>query len=172
MIDSSNFLSESCVSCFTKAPEKHHEALIENPIALLNVLLTATGTTTRSARSSTSTRPQHRAPRGQRRRPRSHPQIGKDLRKDNDEFNKLCLFKNSDKNLSEVSLRARSRCSAEGTCSKDLLVYEYNPSKEHGLFNKLCIIRHHQQLASLQLNEPPPPENIETLHHTKRTSID
>ena len=52
------------------------------------------------------------------------------------------------------------------------LAYEDNPSKEHGLFNKLCIIRHHQQLASLQPNEPPPPENIETLHRSKLTSID
>ena len=58
MIDSFNFISEFCDLCFTKAPEKHHETLIENIIALLNVFLTATGTTTRSARSSTrSTRP-------------------------------------------------------------------------------------------------------------------
>ena len=39
MIDSFNFLSEFCVSCSTKAPEKHHETLIENTIALLNVFL-------------------------------------------------------------------------------------------------------------------------------------
>ena len=39
MVDSFNFLSEFCVSWFTKTPEKHHETLIPNTIALLNVFL-------------------------------------------------------------------------------------------------------------------------------------
>ena len=38
-IDLFHYLFEFYVSCFTKAPERHHETLIENTIALLNVFL-------------------------------------------------------------------------------------------------------------------------------------
>ena len=103
--------------------------------------------------------------------------MGKDLRKDYDMFNTLCLFENNYKNLREkIAKSERPLLPLMGTCSKDLfLAYEYNSSKEHGLynFNKLRIMFGViSEFASFQPNEPPPPENIETLHHTKRTSID
>ena len=97
--------------------------------------------------------------------------MGKDLRKDNDAFNTLCLFENNDKNLSEgIATREKPLLPLMGTCSKDLfLAYEDNPSKEHGLYNKLRIMFGViSEFSSLQLNEPPP-ENTDTLpthqHH-------
>ena len=62
-----------------------------------------------------------------------------------------------------------------GTCSKNLfLAFEYNSSKEHGLydFNKLRIMFGViSEFASFQPNEPPPLENIDSLLYAKLTSI-
>ena len=62
-----------------------------------------------------------------------------------------------------------------GTGFKDLFLgFEYNSSKEHSLnsFNKLRIMFGViSEFASFQPNEPPPPENIDSLLHAKLTSI-
>ena len=60
-----------------------------------------------------------------------------------------------------------------GTCSKDLfLAYEDNPSKEHGLYNKLCIMFGVISSSPASSRTSLQPENIDTLHRTNLTSID
>ena len=70
------------------------------------------------------------------------PADGKDLPKDYDAFNPLCLFKNN-KDLREFATSEKQLLALVETCSKDLfLAYEYNSSKEHGFnnFDKLRIM--------------------------------
>ena len=99
----------------------------------------------------------------------------KDLKKDYDAFNTLCLFENNYKNLREkIAKSEKPLLPLMGTCSKDLfLAFEYNSSKEYGLDNfKLRIMFGViSEFAGFQPNLSPPLENIDSLLHAKLTSI-